>query len=72
MQGSLIIQSRMWNFRALPDAVIGTKFTLNGERGVADLLLNYRLQMKIFCCNWELPNAYRTNENRSVRAGQVD
>src|SRR5258707_10255288 len=38
----------------------------------AELLLNYRLQMRGCGCNWEAPNANKMHENRSVRIGQVE
>jgi hypothetical protein len=38
---------------------------------LAELLLNYRLQMKVYGCNWAVPNANKTLENRSVRIGQM-
>jgi len=34
------------------------------------LLLNNRLQTEGLHCNWELRNANKTNENRSVQTGQ--
>ena len=34
------------------------------------LLLNNRLQTEGLHCNWELRNANKANENRSVRTGQ--
>ena len=37
----------------------------------AELLLNYRLQMRASGCNRAAPNANKTRENRSVRIGQV-
>jgi hypothetical protein len=42
------------------------------QGNVAELLLNYRLQMRVFCCNCGASNANKTNENRSVRTGQVE
>jgi len=36
----------------------------------AEHLLNNRLQMGLFHCNWGARNANKTNENRSVRTGQ--
>src|SRR6266700_5368256 len=41
-------------------------------RKSAELLLNYRLQMRVCRCNRGVRNANRTNENRSVRNGQVE
>ena len=38
----------------------------------AELLLNCSLQMRVFCCNWGVSKANKTNENRSVRTGQVE
>ena len=36
----------------------------------AEHLLNNRLQMGLFHCDWGARNANKTNENRSVRTGQ--
>ncbi len=43
-----------------------------GPTGFAELLLNYRLRMRVCGCNCEAPKANKTHENRSVRIGQVD
>jgi hypothetical protein len=43
---------------------------LSVEMISAELLLNFRLQMRGFRCNCEVSNANKTNENRSVRTGQ--
>src|SRR5205807_7917098 len=38
----------------------------------AELLLNYRLQMKVYGCDSEAPNANKGRENRLARIGQVE
>ncbi|MGB9452265.1 MAG: hypothetical protein WBV50_17065, partial [Candidatus Acidiferrum sp.] len=50
------------------------EIALNNELAglFAEQLLNYRLQMTVFRCNWEVGNTNKTNENRSVRTGQVE
>jgi hypothetical protein len=40
------------------------------EGTFAEQLLNNRLQTEGLHCNWELRNANKTNENRSVQTGQ--
>jgi hypothetical protein len=45
--------------------------TTSARSKFAELLLNYRLQMRVCDRNWEAPNANKTRENRSVRIGQV-
>ena len=39
---------------------------------LAEVLVNFSPQMRVFDCNREASNANKTNENRSVQTGQVE
>lgn len=45
---------------------------LASDVDLAELLLNYRLQMRVSGRNWTPANANKIRENRSVRIGQVE
>jgi hypothetical protein len=46
------------------------RFDLRAARERGNLL-NYGLQMRVFRCNCGVSNTNKTNENRSVRTGQI-
>jgi hypothetical protein len=60
-----IPNNKRWDFIRLLNRCLAKDGALPAEH-----LLNLRVRMRVFRCNCEVPNANKTNENRSVRTGQ--
>ncbi len=68
----LAVNRRDCNIVRGVDRVQCFEFCPRREGKSAELLPNYRMQMRVCGRNWEAPNANKIRENRSVRIEQVE